>query len=93
MHGLHHSAVGPETNSNYSVVFRWWDFLHKTLRLNVPQKEVVIGVPAYLLPRDNTLPHLITMPFTPQRPYWRWPSGKASIRRAGEVQDPTVMVA
>jgi sterol desaturase/sphingolipid hydroxylase (fatty acid hydroxylase superfamily) len=92
MHGLHHSAVGPETNSNYSVVFRWWDYLHKTLRLNVPQKEVVIGVPGYLLPRDNTLFRLIAMPFARQRPYWRWPSGKSSIRQAGEVTDPTVMV-
>jgi sterol desaturase/sphingolipid hydroxylase (fatty acid hydroxylase superfamily) len=92
MHGLHHSAVGPETNSNYSVVFRWWDYLHKTLRLNVPQKEVVIGVPGYLLPRDNTLFRLISMPFARQRPYWRWPSGKSSIRQAVEVTDPTVMV-
>lgn len=93
MHGVHHSAVGPETNSNYSVVFRWWDFLHKTLRLNIPQKEVVIGVPGYLLLQDNAFLHLIVMPFARQRPYWRWPSGKASIRQAGEVKDPTVMVA
>jgi sterol desaturase/sphingolipid hydroxylase (fatty acid hydroxylase superfamily) len=93
MHGLHHSAVGPETNANYSVIFRWWDYLHQSLRLNVPTKEVVIGVPGYLLPPDNSVLHLITMPFTKQRPYWRWPSGKASIRRAGDVKDPTVMVA
>jgi sterol desaturase/sphingolipid hydroxylase (fatty acid hydroxylase superfamily) len=93
MHGLHHSAVGPETNANYSVIFRWWDYIHQSLRLNVPQKEVVIGVPGYLMPPDNSVLHLITMPFTGQRPYWRWPSGKASIRRAGEVKDPRVMVA
>ncbi len=93
MHGVHHSAVGPETNSNYSVIFRWWDHLHKTLRLNVPHKEVVIGVPGYLLPQDNSVLHLITMPFTRQRPYWRWPSGKAAMRQAGQVKDPTVMEA
>jgi sterol desaturase/sphingolipid hydroxylase (fatty acid hydroxylase superfamily) len=93
MHGLHHSAVGAETNSNYSVIFRWWDYVHQTLRLNVPQKEVVIGVPGYLLPQDNAVLHLIALPFTRQRPYWRWPSGKASVRRTGEVKDPTVMVA
>jgi len=92
MHGLHHSAVGPETNSNYSVIFRWWDHLYKTLRLNVPQNEVVIGVPGYLRPQDNSVMHLITLPFTRQRPYWRWPSGKASVRPAGELGDPTVMV-
>ncbi|MHC4745282.1 MAG: sterol desaturase family protein, partial [Planctomycetota bacterium] len=26
MHGIHHSAVRNETNSNYSVVFRCWDW-------------------------------------------------------------------
>lgn len=93
MHGLHHSAVGAETNSNYSVIFRWWDYVHQTLRLNVPQKELVIGVPGYLLPQDNAVLHLISLPFTRQRPYWRWPSGKASVRHAGEVKDPTVMAA
>ena len=35
MHGVHHSAVGPETNSNYSVIFSWWDRLNRSLRLNV----------------------------------------------------------
>ena len=37
MHGIHHSALGPETNSNYSVVFSGWDRLNRSLRLNVPQ--------------------------------------------------------
>jgi sterol desaturase/sphingolipid hydroxylase (fatty acid hydroxylase superfamily) len=93
MHGVHHSAVGPETNSNYSVVFRWWDYLHKSLRLNIPQQDIVIGVPGYLLPTDNRLVHLITMPFIRQKPYWRWPSGKAAMRGKGEVPDPRVMAA
>lgn len=93
MHGVHHSAVGPETNSNYSVVFRWWDHLHKSLRLNIPQQDIVIGVPGYLLPADNRLVHLITMPFIRQKPYWRWPSGKAALRKKREVPDPRVMVA
>ena len=93
MHGVHHSAVGPETNSNYSVIFSWWDKLHGSLRLNVGQPEIVIGVPAYLLPRDNGIPNLIKMPFLKQRSYWRWPSGKASVRRrAGEAPGPGVML-
>jgi sterol desaturase/sphingolipid hydroxylase (fatty acid hydroxylase superfamily) len=92
MHGVHHSAVGPETNSNYSVVFRWWDYLHHSLRLNVPQKKIVIGVPGYLLPSDNRLVNLITMPFARQKPYWRFPSGKAAMRKQVEVEDPRVMM-
>ena len=80
MHGVHHSALGPETNSNYSVVFSCWDRLNRSLRLNVPQAEVVIGVPGYLLPEDNRFLRLLTMPLAPQHSYWRWPSGKTPRR-------------
>jgi hypothetical protein len=81
MHGIHHSVVGGETNSNYSVIFSWWDRFNRSLRLNVPQREVIIGVPGYLLPRDNRLWPLLLLPFQKQRPYWRWPSGKPSFRK------------
>jgi sterol desaturase/sphingolipid hydroxylase (fatty acid hydroxylase superfamily) len=88
MHGLHHSVVGRETNSNYSVIFSWWDRLNRSLLLNVPQKEVVIGVPGYLLPQDNRVPALLLMPFRQQRPYWRWPGGKPSLRRTAATAGP-----
>ena len=29
MHGIHHSQVQPETNSNYGVVLPWWDRSHR----------------------------------------------------------------
>jgi len=80
MHGIHHSVVGGETNSNYAVVFSCWDRLNRSLRLNIPQSQVIIGVPGYLRPRDNRLAALVILPFLLQRPYWRWPSGKASVR-------------
>jgi sterol desaturase/sphingolipid hydroxylase (fatty acid hydroxylase superfamily) len=70
MHGIHHSQVREETNSNYSVIFPWWDQLHRTLRLNVPQPAVTIGVPAYTDPADNQLTHVLKLPFQPQRDYW-----------------------
>ncbi len=92
MHGVHHSAVGRETNSNFSVVFRWWDSLHQSLRLNVYQKDIVIGVPGYLRPADNHLVQLVIMPFARQRPYWRFPSGKAAVRRQEKISDPRVML-
>lgn len=91
MHGIHHSAVGPETNSNYSVIFSWWDRLHRSIRLNVPQQQVVIGVPGYLLPQDNRLRPLLYFPFQRQRPYWRWPGGKASIRKIEKITDTGFM--
>ena len=70
MHGIHHSQVRDETNSNYSVVLPWWDWLHRTLRLNVPQHRIVIGVPGYAEPEDNRLWPLLAMPFRRQRAYW-----------------------
>jgi sterol desaturase/sphingolipid hydroxylase (fatty acid hydroxylase superfamily) len=81
MHGIHHSIVKDETNSNYSVIFRWWDLLHGTLGLNVKQADVVIGVPAYMDPQDNKFLNLLILPFRKQREYWRQTDGKQSERR------------
>jgi len=94
MHGVHHSAVGPETNSNYSVIFSWWDRLNRSLTLNVGQSDIVIGVPGYLRPGDNRVLPMLALPFTRQRPYWRWPSGKASLRSKspGTPVPPGMMV-
>ncbi len=75
MHGIHHSAVGAETNSNYGVIFPWWDRLSRTLVLNVPQFSIRIGVPGYLAMEDNRLWSLVTMPFARQKRYWRFADG------------------
>jgi sterol desaturase/sphingolipid hydroxylase (fatty acid hydroxylase superfamily) len=82
MHGVHHSVVWRENYSNFSVVFSCWDRLHRSLRLNVPQAAIIIGVPAYLLPGDNRAWPLLKQPFTRQRRYWRWPGGKTPLRAA-----------
>src|SRR5438105_5696130 len=44
MHGVHHSTRDEEINSNWSNGLTLWDRLHGTLRLNVPQREITIGV-------------------------------------------------
>ena len=80
MHGIHHSHVRDETNSNYGVVFPWWDRIHRTLGLNVPQSAITIGVPGYSRPEDNRLGNALWMPFRKQRDYWRRPDG-SSVRR------------
>jgi sterol desaturase/sphingolipid hydroxylase (fatty acid hydroxylase superfamily) len=67
MHGIHHSDRREETNSNWSSLLSVWDYLHRTIRLNVPQREVAIGVPAYRAPEDVTLPRSLAMPFVRQR--------------------------
>jgi sterol desaturase/sphingolipid hydroxylase (fatty acid hydroxylase superfamily) len=75
MHGIHHSAVGPETNSNYSVIFPCWDWLNRTLVLNVPHYSISIGVPGYLEAQDNRLWNLLILPFVKQKRYWRFADG------------------
>jgi sterol desaturase/sphingolipid hydroxylase (fatty acid hydroxylase superfamily) len=75
MHGIHHSVVSAEVGSNFSVVFRWWDILHRTLRLNVPQKDITIGVAGYLSPEHNRLWPLVILPFKFSKNYWLWPDG------------------
>ena len=80
MHGIHHSQVRRENNSNFGTVFPWWDRLHRTLGLNIPQSEIVIGIPGYSLPEDNTVPNALLMPFQKQRDYWRKPDGTAVER-------------
>ena len=70
MHGVHHSQIRAETDSNFSVVFSFWDRLHRSLRLNVPQDEIKIGVPGYAEPGDNRVLASLTAPFRAQRDYW-----------------------
>lgn len=80
MHGIHHSDRRAETNSNYSVIFSWWDRLHGTINLHVPQSKIRIGVPGYRDESDNTIKKLLIMPFVRQKPYWI-ESGGNTIQR------------
>ncbi len=78
-HGIHHSQVQRETDSNFGVVLSLWDYLHRTLRLNVPQAEVTIGVPAYPDPAAQAVPRLLVLPLAPLRP-WARPDGSVPTR-------------
>jgi sterol desaturase/sphingolipid hydroxylase (fatty acid hydroxylase superfamily) len=72
--------VREETNSNYGTVFPWWDRLHRTLGLNIPQAEIEIGIPAYAAAGDNRLGSTLAMPFRKQRRYWRREDGNSPKR-------------
>jgi sterol desaturase/sphingolipid hydroxylase (fatty acid hydroxylase superfamily) len=80
MHGIHHSFIREETDSNWSSGLTLWDRLHGTLRLNVPQEEITIGVPAYRTPRETSLLNLLKLPFTKQRSDWQLPGGERPAR-------------
>ena len=63
MHGIHHSVVPAETDSNWSSGLTLWDRLHGTLRLDVPQDAITIGLPAPRDPAALALTELIPLPF------------------------------
>ncbi|HZI19722.1 MAG TPA: sterol desaturase family protein [Pyrinomonadaceae bacterium] len=71
LHGIHHSIVREEADSNWSSGLTVWDRLHGTLRLDVPQEEINVGVPAYREPEEVTLGRVLALPFGRQRPTWR----------------------
>jgi sterol desaturase/sphingolipid hydroxylase (fatty acid hydroxylase superfamily) len=81
MHGIHHSIVKEETNSNWSSGFTIWDWLHGTLQLNIRQDEITIGVPAYRTPEDVELLEVIKLPFVEQRPTWVLPGNGEPARQ------------
>lgn len=86
MHGIHHSRVRREANSNFGVVFSWWDRLHRTLGLNIPQSKIEIGIAGYALPEDNKLWRTLIMPLVKQRDYWRKPDGATPERDTAQLE-------
>lgn len=86
MHGIHHSFVPEETNSNWSSGLALWDRLHGTLRLDVPQEEITIGLPAYRRPAELGLAEIIKLPFGAGRPVWRLGGDGPVPRRSSDYK-------
>ncbi len=63
LHGIHHSTRAEETNANFSSLLAWWDRMHGTLRLNVPQRGIEIGVNGFTRADDVTLERSLALPF------------------------------
>jgi sterol desaturase/sphingolipid hydroxylase (fatty acid hydroxylase superfamily) len=93
MHGIHHSQVRRETNSNFGVVFCWWDKLHRTIGLNIPQSEIEIGIAGYSSSQDNGLWRALTLPFRKQRDYWSKSDGTVPRRDAALLPNKSTWLA
>jgi sterol desaturase/sphingolipid hydroxylase (fatty acid hydroxylase superfamily) len=93
MHGIHHSQVRNETNSNFGVVFSWWDRLHRSIGLNIPQSIIEIGIAGYSVPEDNRTWYALTLPFRKQRDYWRKPDGTVPERDVRSLQESGLHLA
>ena len=83
MHGIHHSVVRGETDSNYSVIFSFWDRIHRTINLDKSQRQVVIGVPSYHNKKELNIAFLLKLPFTAIRP---WQKEGASPGNPEEIE-------
>jgi sterol desaturase/sphingolipid hydroxylase (fatty acid hydroxylase superfamily) len=91
MHGIHHSIIAGESNANYATILTVWDLLHRTLRLNVPQEEITIGLAAYRDESELTLGKLLVMPVVAQRDAWQFIDGARPVRGALPALDAELM--
>lgn len=64
MHGIHHSIVQDERDSNWATIFSFPDILHGTRRFDIPQPAITIGMPEERDPGGLTLGRLIVKPWT-----------------------------
>ncbi len=64
LHGIHHSVVPKEVNSNWSSGLTIWDWLHGTLRTEKPQPRLTLGVPDQRGDEDVRLRRVLALPFT-----------------------------
>lgn len=78
MHGIHHSIVKEETDSNFCIIFSFWDRLHRTMKLDILQEKINIGVP-YIRHHQETM-ELLKMPAYPL-PQWELPGGQVPVRK------------
>lgn len=63
LHGIHHSILRNEMDSNWSSGLTVWDFLHKTFRSDVPQEKIRIGIENYSEESEVTLHKMLLAPF------------------------------
>jgi len=64
MHWVHHNATLPQTNTNYGVIFSFWDRLFGTLSATIRSDKIIIGLSH--IP-DQSIFKLIIFPFVKVR--------------------------
>jgi len=77
LHGIHHSIVHEETDSNWSSGLTVWDKIHGTFRDDVPPEEITIGVPAYQNRDEVVLTKILRLPFEGQKNDWQLPKANS----------------
>lgn len=67
MHRVHHSRWQPETDSNYSSLFSFWDRVARTFRLNPEPKNIRPGLEEFDRDEDQTVKGLMITPMAKTR--------------------------
>lgn len=62
MHKVHHSRWQPETDSNYSSLFSFWDRIFRSFRLRDDPRTLRFGLDEFNQPEDHTLTGLLATP-------------------------------
>ena len=88
MHRIHHSAWEPETNSNFGVIFSFWDKVFGTYRATArqDQKDMKIGLFEYQEPADLSFARMLVQPFSKLKP--KISSAEVEQYFSGEHQSP-----
>lgn len=70
MHRVHHSRWQPETDSNYSSLFSFWDRIAKTFRHNPHPESIKLGLDEFDREDDQTVKGMLRTPIgKPQEPF------------------------
>lgn len=65
MHQIHHSRLRPETDSNYSVLFSFWDRLALTYRMRVGDEPINLGLDDFDDDRWQSVRGMLKTPLAP----------------------------
>ncbi|MDF1701731.1 MAG: sterol desaturase family protein [Planctomycetota bacterium] len=65
MHKVHHSQVPAETDSNYGVLFSWWDRLGRSHRTRTDLQALHFGLRGLGADRWQSLRGMLATPFAP----------------------------
>ena len=65
MHRIHHSAEKAEQNTNFGVVFPWWDRIFGTYAPEpaAGQEKMTFGIPTIARERDLSVFAMLALPF------------------------------
>ncbi len=66
MHRVHHSRWQPETDSNYSSLFSFWDRMARTFRLNPKPETIQLGLDQFDSEEDQTVKGMFKTPLKNQ---------------------------